>query len=77
MNFHLHLHFLVTEGGIDKEGRFHKVTSFNDLLLCRFFTREVFFTSSSQTVDQPGTCTKDVKRRIYLRGKSAYSFTSL
>ena len=42
MNFHPHLHFLVTEGGADKEGRFHKVTSFNDSLLCRFFTREVF-----------------------------------
>ena len=42
MNFHPHLHFLVTEGGADKEGRFHKVTSFNDSLLCRFFSREVF-----------------------------------
>ncbi|MCK4263662.1 MAG: transposase, partial [Candidatus Aminicenantes bacterium] len=42
MNFHPHLHFLVTEGGADKEGRFHKVSSFNDSLLCRFFTREVF-----------------------------------
>jgi len=42
MNFHPHLHFLVTEGGTDNEGRFHKVTSFNDSLLCRFFTREVF-----------------------------------
>jgi len=37
MNFHPHLHFLVTEGGTDNEGRFHKVTSFNDSLLCRFF----------------------------------------
>jgi len=30
MNFHPHLHFLITEGGTDNEGRFHKVTSFND-----------------------------------------------
>jgi len=42
INFHPHLHFLVTEGGTDKQGRFHKVSSFNDSLLCRFFTREVF-----------------------------------
>jgi len=42
MNFHPHLHFMVTEGGTDKQGRFHKVTSFNDSLLCRFFSREVF-----------------------------------
>jgi len=24
INFHPHLHFLVTEGGADKQGRFHK-----------------------------------------------------
>jgi len=42
INFHPHLHFLVTEGGADKQGRFHKVSSFNDSLLCRFYTREVF-----------------------------------
>ena len=33
---------LVIEGGTDKEGRFHELTSSNDALLCRFFTREVF-----------------------------------
>lgn len=37
MNFHPHLHFLVTEGGTDNEGPFHKVTSFNDALLCTVF----------------------------------------
>ena len=42
INFHAHLHFLVTEGGRDKQDRFHKVSSINDSLLCRFFTREVF-----------------------------------
>jgi len=42
INFHPHLHFLVTESGTDKQGRFHKISSFNDSLLCRFFTREVF-----------------------------------
>jgi len=42
INFHAHLHFLVTEGGRDKQDRFHKVSSINDSLLCWFFTREVF-----------------------------------
>ena len=42
VNFHPHLHFLVTEGGTDKQGQFHKFSNFNDTLLCRFFTREVF-----------------------------------
>ena len=40
INFHPHLHFLVTEGGTDKKGPFHKVSPFNDPLLCRFFTLE-------------------------------------
>jgi len=42
VNLHPHLHFLVSAGGTDKDGRFHKVSSINDALLCRFFTREVF-----------------------------------
>jgi len=42
INFHPHLHFLVTEGGTDKKGQFHKVYPFNDLLLCKLFTLEVF-----------------------------------
>jgi len=42
INLHPHLHFLVTEGGADKQGRFHKFSNFNDSLLCRFFSREVF-----------------------------------
>lgn len=42
INLHPHLHFLITEGGVDKDGRFHPVKSFNDALLCRFFTLEVF-----------------------------------
>jgi len=42
INFHPHLHFLVTEGGTDKKEQFHKVSLFNDPLLCRFFTLEVF-----------------------------------
>jgi len=42
INLHPHLHFLLTEGGEDKEGRFHKVSNFNDSLLTEFFSREVF-----------------------------------
>jgi len=42
INFHPHLHFLVTEGGTDKQGQFQKVSALSDPLLCRFFTREVF-----------------------------------
>ena len=42
INLHPHLHFLLTEGGVDKKGRFHRVLNFNDTLLCRFFIREIF-----------------------------------
>jgi hypothetical protein len=42
INLHQHLHFLVSEGGSDREGRFHSVSRFNDDLLREIFTREVF-----------------------------------
>jgi hypothetical protein len=42
INFHQHLHFLVSEGGQDREGRFYSVCRFNDDLLREIFTREVF-----------------------------------
>jgi len=42
INLHVHLHFLVTEGGEDSEGRFHHLASFQDSLLAEFFSREVF-----------------------------------
>ena len=42
INLHPHLYFLLTEGGEDKEGRFHKLSNFNDSLLTEFFSREVF-----------------------------------
>ena len=41
-NVHPHVHFLLTEGGEDKEGRFPKVSNFNDSLLTEFFSREGF-----------------------------------
>jgi hypothetical protein len=42
INFHSHVHCLVTEGGEDSEGRFHHLASFQDCLLAEFFSREVF-----------------------------------
>ncbi len=42
INFHPHLHFLVSESGSDRKGRFHSVSRFNDDLLREIFTREVF-----------------------------------
>jgi len=41
INLHPHLHFLISEGGSDREGRFHSVSRFNDDLLQEIFTREV------------------------------------
>jgi hypothetical protein len=42
MNFHPHVHLLVSEGGEDGKGTFHRVTEFQDSLLSEFFKREVF-----------------------------------
>ena len=41
MNLHLHLHFLVTEGGVDEAGIFHKVPRIDDSRLTELFGREV------------------------------------
>ncbi len=41
MNLHPHLHFLVTEGGVDKAGLFHKVPRLDDSRLAGLFAREV------------------------------------
>jgi len=35
INFHPHLHFLVTEGGVDEAGVFHKVPRIDDSRLGR------------------------------------------
>ena len=42
INFHPHLHVLITEGGADKEGNFHKVSNFDYSLIAEIFTQEVF-----------------------------------
>jgi len=41
MNLHPHLHFLMTEGGVDKEGLFHKIPRIDDSRLAELFGREV------------------------------------
>jgi hypothetical protein len=41
MNFHPHLHFLVTEGGVDETGVFRKVPRIDDARLAEIFAREV------------------------------------
>ena len=41
INFHPHLHFLVTEGGVDKAGLFHKIPRIDDSRLAELFGREV------------------------------------
>ena len=41
INAHPHLHFLVTEGGVDKAGEFHKVPRIDDTRLAELFAREV------------------------------------
>jgi hypothetical protein len=42
INFHVHLHLLVTEGGEDRAGTFHHLAEFRDSLLAEFFKSEVF-----------------------------------
>jgi len=41
INFHPHLYFLVTEGGVDEDGVFHKVPRIDDSRLAALFAREV------------------------------------
>jgi hypothetical protein len=41
INAHPHLHFLVTEGGVDKAGLFHKIPRLDDSRLAELFAREV------------------------------------
>jgi len=41
INLHVHLHFLVTEGGTEEAGVFHKIPRIDDSRLAEIFTREV------------------------------------
>lgn len=42
INLHPHLHFLLTEGGEDQEGQFHKLSFFDESLIAKFFSQELF-----------------------------------
>ncbi|MEA2005246.1 MAG: transposase [Acidobacteriota bacterium] len=42
INFHPHIHILVTEGGTTPDGAFHRVSRFHDELIQEIFTHEVF-----------------------------------
>jgi hypothetical protein len=41
INLHPHLHFLVTEGGVDGAGVFRKISRIDDSRLAELFSREV------------------------------------
>jgi hypothetical protein len=41
INAHPHLHFLVTEGGVDQAGVFHRISRIDDSRLAEIFAREV------------------------------------
>jgi len=41
INFHPHLHFLLTTGGLDEAGVFHEISRIDDGRLTELFTREV------------------------------------
>jgi hypothetical protein len=41
INFHPDLHFLVTEGGVEEAGTFHKISRIDDSRLAELFAREV------------------------------------
>jgi hypothetical protein len=42
INFHPHIHVLMTEGGTAPDGAFHHVSCFHDEALQKIFTHEVF-----------------------------------
>jgi hypothetical protein len=42
INFHPHIHVLITEGGTSPDGTFHRVSRFHDTLIQEIFTHEVF-----------------------------------
>ena len=42
INFHPHIHVLITEGGTSPDGAFHHVSCFHDEVIQEIFTHEVF-----------------------------------
>jgi len=50
----LHLHFLVTEGGVDEAGVFHKLPRIDDSRLAELFAREVLADLVRKELPSPG-----------------------
>ena len=55
LNFHPHLHMLVTEGGRTKDGSFQPAPIFNDTALTRIFAHEVLGLLVSKDLISPET----------------------
>jgi hypothetical protein len=53
LNFHPHLHMLVTEGGRTRDGSFQPVPIFNDTALARIFAHEVLALLVSRDLIRP------------------------
>jgi ribosomal protein S27E len=53
INLHVHLHFLVTEGGTDEAGVFHKIPQIDDSRLAELFGREVLRLLVGRTLLSP------------------------
>jgi hypothetical protein len=53
LNFHPHLHMLVTEGGLRRDGSFQPVPIFNDTALARIFAHEVLALLVSKDLIRP------------------------
>ena len=53
INLHVDLHFLVTEGGVDEAGVFHKIPRIDDSRLAEIFSREVLAMLVRKTLLSP------------------------
>jgi ribosomal protein S27E len=53
LNFHPHLHLLVTEGGVDRAGIFHGLPRLDDARLAELFSQEVLRRLSDQGLISP------------------------
>jgi hypothetical protein len=58
LNFHPHLHFLLTEGGTSDDGEFYPVPIFNDAAIARIFAHEVLAFLVARDLVSPEIATK-------------------
>jgi len=65
INFHPHLHFLVTEDRVDEAGIFPRVSSFDDVRLAEVFAREVLGFLIRLELLSPGWAERMLSRRIW------------